>query len=59
MYEPAGVRFEYGLADAEGQNGSVDEGGQNVPVPANDVVATGNVAVVTGVNQYLFEQLVF
>lgn len=59
VYVLADGRFVYELAGAEEQNELADVVFLNVLVLANDAVAIDNEAAATGVNQYLFEQLVF
>lgn len=59
VYVLAGGRFAYELAGVEEQNELAGVMFLNVLVLANDAVATDNEAVATGVNQYLFGQLVF
>lgn len=59
VYVLADEKFGYELADVEEQNEFVDVVFLNVLVLANDAVEIDNVAVATGVNRYLFEQLVF
>lgn len=58
VYEPADVKFENGLADAEVPSVLVDVEDQNVLELAGDVAAADNATAATEANQYLFEQLV-